>query len=106
MPVTTYVYKLRGQCGLLYSRTPHPNPLFGLTADSEDELHAFAARLGLGRNLYQAGKQAGPQQVPATGHYYLTEGERDHAVTIGAEAITPRQKDKMDRQRAAWLGDS
>ncbi len=104
--MTVYVYKLRGQGGLLYGRTPHPSPWFGLTADTEDELHAFAGRLGLGRNVWQPGKPTGPQQVSVTGHYYLTEGERDQAVALGAQAITPRQKDKMERQRASWLGDS
>jgi uncharacterized protein DUF4031 len=103
--MTVYVHKLRGQSGLLSGRTPN-DPWFGLTADAEDELHAFAARLGLQRSMFQPGTPTGPQQVSVTGHYDVTEGERDQAVALGARAITPREEDKRERQRAAELGNS
>jgi Protein of unknown function (DUF4031) len=98
--VAVYVNKLRGQGRLLAGRTA---PLFGLTADTEDELHAFAARLGIRRDH---GSPAGSQQELVTRHYTLTEGERDHAVELGAQVITAREADKMERQRAAMRGES
>ena len=46
-------------------------PLFGLTADTQDELHAFTARLGIRRD---PGTPVGPQQELVTRHYLLTGG--------------------------------
>lgn len=103
--MAVYVHKLRGQGGLLEGRTPN-DPWYGLTADTEDELHAFAARLGLQRDMFQADTATGPRQVSVTGHYDVTEGERDQAVALGAQAITAREEDKRERRRAAGLGAS
>ena len=33
--------------------------------------------------------------------YLLTDGERERAVELGAQVITAREADKMERQRAA-----
>ena len=103
--MTVYVHKIRGQSGLLSGRTQN-DPWFGLTADTEDELHAFAVRLGLQPSMFQPGTPTGPQQVSVTGHYDVTEGERDRAVALGAQLITPREEDKRERRRAAELGNS
>lgn len=51
-----------------------------LTADTPDELHAFAARLGL--------KRAWAQRDTYTGHYDLTAGMRARAVRMGAVELT------------------
>ena len=101
--MAVYVYKLRGQGRLLLGRVAPPPPLFGMTADTEDELHAFAAKLGIRRD---SGTSVGPQQKLVTRHYTLTEGERDSAVELGAQAISARQADKMERQHAAVRGES
>jgi hypothetical protein len=77
--------------------------LFGLTADTQDELHAFAASLGIRRD---PGTPIGPQQELVTRHYMLTEGQRDRAVELGAQVITAREADKMERQRAATRGET
>jgi hypothetical protein len=77
--------------------------LFGLTADTQDELHAFAARLGI---RHDPGTPVGPQQELVTRHYLLAEGQRDRAVELGAQVITAREADKMERQRAAIRGES
>lgn len=53
--------------------------------------------------MFQPGTPTGPQQVSVTGHYDVTEVERDQAVAFGAQAITPREEDKRERQRAAEL---
>ncbi len=49
-----------------------------LMADQEEELHRFAARLGLKRSSYQ-----GPPKTSAA-HYDITGFERDRAVRLGA----------------------
>lgn len=53
-----------------------------MLADDMDELHRFAARLGLHRHSYQ-----GPPKTTAP-HYDLTGLERDRAVRMGAVACT------------------
>ena len=101
--MAVYVNKVRDWSRLLFGRTPPPPPSFSLTADTQDELHAFAARLGIRRD---PGTPVGPQQELVTRQYLLTEGERDRAVELGAQVITARDADKMDRQRAAAWGES
>ena len=51
-----------------------------LLADDVDELHRFAARVGLARASYQ-----GPPKSSAP-HYDLTAYERRRAITLGAKA--------------------
>jgi Protein of unknown function (DUF4031) len=82
--MTVYVHKLAGQGRAFFGRTPSPDPWFVLTADTEDELHAFAASLGLTRIMFRPGTPAGPRQVPVAAHYDVTLGERDRAVALGA----------------------
>jgi hypothetical protein len=104
--MTVYVHKLRSQGLAFFGRTAAPDPWFVLTADADDELHAFAARLGLTSAMFRPGTQAGPRQAAVAGHYDVTLGERDRALALGARAITPRDADRMERQRAAGLGES
>jgi hypothetical protein len=94
--VTIYVYKLRGQ-NPFPTRSYQP-PWFGLTADTEDELHPFAEMIGMYRQVYRPPSPA-VQHVPGVGHYDLDEGERDRAVANGAHSITARKLDRMYRQR-------
>ncbi len=65
-----------------------------LTADSVDELHAFAKRLGLLRQSFQTtpGK-------PWKDHYDLTESTRERAVRMGA--IPESAKGGVARRREA-----
>lgn len=56
-----------------------------LQADTQDELHAFAARLGLKRAWFQAGSR------PASAHYDLTAGKRAQAIALGAVSETWRE---------------
>ena len=51
-------------------------PSCHLLADTADELHAFAHRLGLKRSWFQ--------DHPRHPHYDLTAGRRRHAVGLGA----------------------
>jgi len=86
-------------------RTAPPPPLFGLSADSDDELHAFAERLGIGRNPDTPVTPAGFMQEPSALHYTLTQAERDRAVALGAQPISARQAGKLERQRAVMRGE-
>jgi hypothetical protein len=99
--VTVYAYKMKHQerwAGGL------SDPWFKLTADTQDELHEFAARLGLPRQGPQPDSLIGPQQVPVSWHLIVTASERDRAIELGAHAITQREMTKIERQRAAELG--
>jgi hypothetical protein len=42
--------------------------------------------------------------VSVSWHYTVTEGERERAIELGAQTITPREVTKIERQRAAELG--
>jgi hypothetical protein len=53
-----------------------------LIADSNEELHAFAARLGLKREWFQAS--------PSGPHYDLTAKRRKRAVELGATELDDR----------------
>jgi hypothetical protein len=93
--VTIYVYKLRGQRTIAPSQA-YSAPWFGLTADTEDELHPFAEMLGLYRRFYKP-PTPDVQHVPGVGHYDLDEGEHDRAVANGAQSITARKLDRLYR---------
>ncbi|HTS97335.1 MAG TPA: DUF4031 domain-containing protein [Streptosporangiaceae bacterium] len=99
--VTVYAYKMKHQERWAGGIS---DPWFELTADTQDELHEFAGKLGLPRPGPQPGSLAGPQQVPVSWHYTMTAGERDRAIQLGAHAITQREATKIERQRAAELG--
>jgi hypothetical protein len=104
--MTVYVHKLPGQSRAFFGRTARADPWFVLTADTDDELHSFAASLGLTRVMFRPAKQALPHQDPVAPHYDVTIGERDRAIALGARLITPEEADRMEQQRAAGLGYS
>jgi hypothetical protein len=72
-----------------------------LLADDIDELHRFAAQLGLHRNSYQ-----GPPKTLKP-HYDLTAFERDRALRLGAvlcsreEIVAVLRRVRPKRARAA-----
>ncbi len=99
--MAVYVNRLRDRGRLFLGRVAPPAPLFSLTADTPDELHSFAAKLGIRRD---PGTPVGSELV--TLQYTLTQGQRDHAVQFGAQVISAREADKMERQRAAMRGES
>ena len=105
--MTVYVHKLERQSRAFFGRAPNINdPWFVLTADTDDELHAFAASLGLTRAMFRPGTPAGRRQQPVAAHYDVTMGERDRAIALGAQEITAREADRMEQHRAAGLGYS
>jgi hypothetical protein len=99
--VTIYAYKMKHQQRWAGGIS---GPMFDLTADTEDELHEFVARLGLPRQGCQPGPLVGPQQVSVSWHYPVTAGEHDRAVELGAQAITDQEVTEIERQRAATVG--
>jgi hypothetical protein len=99
--VTVYVYKMKHQERWAGGIS---DPWFELTADTLDELHEFAARLGPPRQGSQPDSLVGSQQAPVSWYYTVTAGERDRAIELGAHAITQREVTKIERQRAAEPG--
>lgn len=66
-----------------------------LTADTEEELHTFAAKLGLRRSWYQ---RKGPNDV--RWHYDVTPPKRAQAVKLGANEVDFRfMASLMSRRR-------
>jgi hypothetical protein len=100
--VAVYAYKT-GHQGRFGTRTTS-DPWYDLTADTQDELRAFAAQLGLPSQGFQQGPLVGPQQVPVSWHYTVTAAEHDRAIALGAQAIARREVTRIERQRAAALG--
>jgi Protein of unknown function (DUF4031) len=94
--MTVYVYKLPHQNPLGGS---YPPPWYGLTADTEQELHSLAEVIGQNRQFYRPPHPEGQQQLPSVGHYDLDQGQRDQAVAAGAEPISWHQHKKMQRHQ-------
>ena len=69
-----------------------------LTADSLQELHEFAAELGLKRGWFQE-----PPKTPYP-HYDLTEGKREHALKLGSVELLDRKVflEKIRELREEW----
>ncbi len=65
-----------------------------LVADSDEELHAFAARLGMERAWFQH-----KVHRPHHAHYDVPERSRRAALGLGAVAVTWRQLGRMMRER-------
>ena len=71
-----------------------------LVADSDEELHAFASRLGMRREWFQH-KEGRPHQA----HYDVPDRSRQQALDLGAVSITWRQVGRMMRQRRLGASD-
>lgn len=76
-----------------------------LTADTEDELHTFAAQLGLLRAWYQRCKtRCGPVGAPCVHwHYDVTDPVRARAVALGAVQIDMGELGALITARRAAL---
>ncbi len=74
-----------------------------LVADTEQELHAFAERMGMRRAWFQD-----KPDRPHHAHYDLPERARAEAVANGAVEVTWRELGRMlrDRRNAATAGDA
>ncbi len=65
-----------------------------LVADTDEELHEFASRMGMRREWFQH-KENRPHQ----GHYDVPERARQRALDLGAVPVTWRQLGAMLRLR-------
>lgn len=77
-----------------------------LIADTREELHAFAAKLGLNRRWFQDPCRPGKALVAEPGsraaenwHYDLTESKRRQAIALGAQPLTSRQMCELLNRR-------
>lgn len=68
----------------------HGRGWFHLTADGLDELHAFAARIGLRANAFHRGARHP--------HYDITASQRLNALRSGARPVSPREVVRIARQ--------
>ena len=78
-----------------------------LIADSQEELHAFAARLGLKRAWFQDPTVNGKPSPATPGtfhaetwHYDVTASKRALAIRLGAVAVSYRELPDIIRARA------
>jgi hypothetical protein len=77
------------------ARLGHVDALWShLIADSDDELHRFAARVGMKQAWVQTDSRR-----PHRSHYDVTEALRRQAISIGAMPITWRDLGRMMRDR-------
>ncbi len=76
----------------------HTSQWSHLFADSQDELHAFAARLGLRRSYFQPGRPLGGKPSPFW-HYDVTAGKRMRAIQLGAMPVGRRESVRIMRER-------
>lgn len=83
--MTVYVDNMRAPYGRLV--------MCHMIADTDDELHAMAARIGVARRWWQA-----PPKVTHS-HYDICLSKRALAVEFGAVEITLRQTAVMCRRR-------
>lgn len=60
-----------------------------LTADTREELHEFAERIGLKREWFQ--DKAQPNGLRVHWHYDVTDPKRNEAIAAGAQAIDIRE---------------
>ena len=54
--------------------------------------------------MFRPSKPAAPKQKSEAARYPVTMGERDRAMTLGAQLITAREAKQMLQQRASGMG--
>lgn len=81
-------------------------PWLVLTADTDDELHALAACLGLTRIMFKPGKEALPRQKPEPARYLTAISGRDRAESPAGKLTTGREAAQMLQRRASGMGFS
>jgi hypothetical protein len=91
--MTVYVDDMRAQYGRLI--------MCHMLADTDDELHTMAARIGVARRWWQS-----PEKTSGS-HYDIALSKRALAVAAGAMEITMRQAAAMNFRRrvSGELGD-
>lgn len=102
MPVYVDDMQMEAQVGRLKARWSH------LTADTTEELHAFAARLGLRRAWFQPAKvwAQGPRAGQPRGrdHYDVTDAKRTLAIRLGAIPVSWGDEPWREKRRSERNG--
>jgi hypothetical protein len=80
----------------------HDSRWLHLFADTQEELHAFAAKLGLRRSDFRLGRPRGDGSPSPHWHYDLTAGKRQQAIRLGAQPVTSREAIEIIAAREAW----
>lgn len=83
--MTVYVDDMRAKYGRMV--------MCHMLADSDDELHLMAARIGVARRWWQS-----PEKTSGS-HYDICLSKRAKAIAFGAVEITLRQAAIMNRRR-------
>ena len=65
-------------------RVVHDSRWSHLFADTQEELHQFAAQLGLRRSYFQPGRPRSDGSPSPHWHFDLTVGKRQQAIRLGA----------------------
>lgn len=99
--MTVYIDDARIPATVANGRARHTSLWSHLFADTEAELHKFAARLGLRRSYFRPGRPRGDGQPSPFWHYDLTEGKRRQAVALGAHEVPWRQAPAIMRANEA-----
>ncbi len=79
----------------------HTSSWCHLTADSPEELHEFAGRLGLRRSYFQPCQPRGDGSPSRFWHYDVTAGMRAKAIRMGALSVPWRKTPGIMRAREA-----
>jgi hypothetical protein len=82
-------------------RVRHTSQWSHLFADTQAELHEFAAQLGLQWSCFQPGQRRGDGSPGPRWHYDVTAGKRQQAIRLGARPVTSRESIEIIRAREA-----
>src|SRR5258708_368337 len=99
--MTVYVDDARIPATVRNGSRSHTSAWCHLTADTQEELHEFAARLGLKRSYFQPGKPRGDGSRAPFWHYDVTAGVRAKAIRMGAQPPPWREMPDIMRAREA-----
>ena len=97
--MAVYVDDSNIQATIPNGRARHTSQWSHLFADTQEELHEFAERLGLRRSYFQPGKPRGDGSPSPHWHYDVTAGKRQQAIRLGAQPVTWRESTEIMRER-------
>jgi Protein of unknown function (DUF4031) len=99
--VAVYVDDANIPARVPHGRVVHDCRCSHLFADTQQELHAFAAKLCLRRAYFQPGRPRRDGSPSPHWHYDLTAGKRQQAIRLGAQPVTAREAIEIIAAREA-----
>jgi hypothetical protein len=100
--MTVYVDDAHIPASIRNGPARHTSTWCHLFADTQDELHQFATRLGVRRTWFQPGPARGDGSPSPYWHYNLSVGKRQQALRLGARPVTWRESIQIIRDRETW----